>query len=331
MTRTVANPLVACAVLISGALLAVPAAAHHSRAEFATGSEVVLQGTVTRFNWTNPHVYIYLTADDGGRKTEWEVEADAMPLLSRSGWTAKSLAPGDVIRVRAVPNRRPDGRRVLLLSVTTAAGTVLTPRRPADERRPVARATSLSGIWELPGGEDTGDFSKRWAAVPLTPKAAAAESAFRPADRPAAKCIAPPTPMIMAMPYLNAIEVRKDAVILRSEFFNVERTVYMDGRGHPPNGRSNQGHSIGRWDGEVLVVDTRLFEDHRAPIRGPNEGVPSGARRHVVERYQLSPDKTRLFIDFVVTDPDYLAAPFSGRLEWVYSPHLTMMPFPCLP
>ena len=313
-------------------LVAWPASAHHSRAEFNSGSEVVLRGVVTSFNWRNPHVYIHVTTQEAGAPVDWEVEADGIPLLSRSGWTSASLTPGEMVTVRAVPNRDPARRRVLLVSLATSAGVKLGARRAADEHRPLAYARDLSGTWELPGGDDTGDFSKRWGAVPITPKAAAAKAQFRPADRPAATCIAPPTPMIMAMPYLNEVQLRKDVVLLRSEFFNVERTVYMDGRGHPANGpRTNQGHSIGRWEGGVLVVDTTLFADHRAPIRGPQEGVPSGARRHVVERYRLSDDRTRIWIDFVVEDPEYLSAPFTGRLEWIYSPHLKMMPFECEP
>ena len=119
---------------------------------------------------------------------------------------------------------------------------------------------------------------------------------------------------------------------MRSEFFNSERMIHMDGRAHPENGeRTNQGHSIGRWEGEVLVVDTRLFADHRAPIRGPNEGVPSGAQRHVVERFHLSEDRTRLIVDFVVEDPEYLGEPFSGSLELYHAPELEMLGFNCDP
>ena len=136
--------------------------------------------------------------------------------------------------------------------------------------------------------------------------------------------------MLMGMPYLNEIELREDTVVLRSEFLNAERTVFMDGRRHPENGqRTNQGHSIGWWEDDVLVVDTTLFEDHRAPIRGPNEGVPSGAQRHVVERYTLSEDGTRVLIEFSVEDPEYLAEPFTGTLEWVYAPEFELSGFSC--
>jgi hypothetical protein len=106
----------------------------------------------------------------------------------------------------------------------------------------------------------------------------------------------------------------------------------MEGRGHPDNGvRTNQGHSIGRWEEGALVVDTVLFEDHRAPIRGPNEGVPSGAERHVVERYTLSEDGNRILIEFSVEDPEYLAEPFTGTLEWVYVSNFELSGFSCKP
>lgn len=109
----------------------------------------------------------------------------------------------------------------------------------------------------------------------------------------------------------------------------------MDGRGHP-NGseRSVQGHSIGRWEGDVLVVDTTNFAEHRAPIYGrPTrpEGVPSGLSKHVVERFRLSEDGTHIVIDFSVEDPEYLAEPFTGAVRWYYAPHFEYMGFDCDP
>lgn len=320
-------------VLIVAALMAGTAtsvSAHHSRAEFDSKAIAVLHGTVTQYVWANPHVYLYVQTQNADAKpTDWEVITDAIPILARSGWSADSFAPGDVVTVRVNPNRNPDKHHALLVAVEKD-GLVLQPREPAAPAS-AAHATSLAGVWELPdGGEDTGDFSKRWAAVALTDKGRAARDAFRPEDRPAAQCIAPPTPQLMAMPYLNQVELGTDKVILRNEFFNVERIVYMDGRGHPANGeRTIQGHSIGHWEGKTLVVDTTLFADHRAPIRGRNEGVPSGSQRHVVERYRLNDDGTRMLIDFVVEDPEYLAEPFTGTLQWVYRPELQMMGFDC--
>jgi hypothetical protein len=306
--------------------------AHHSRAGFNMNSIEVYQGTVAQVSWTNPHVYISVDLDD--EQGEWTFETDAIPILARSGWTADSIAPGDRVLVRGNPGTVPNERHALLASIETSGGTVLTPRSHFDRdqagRSARLPAESLAGVWELPFG-DLGDFLERWGSISLTAEGARAKAAFRPEDRPAGNCIGTPTPMLMAMPYMNEIEISEEVVRIRSEFLNSMRTIYLDGREHPANGdRTNQGHSIGRWEGDTLVVDTVSFEDHRAPIRGPNEGVPSGARKHVTERYTLSEDGTRVHIEFSVEDPDYLAEPFTGTLQWAHVTEFEPMSFDCV-
>ena len=92
--------------------------------------------------------------------------------------------------------------------------------------------------------------------------------------------------------------------------------------------RTVQGHSIGRWEADnVLVVDTALFADHRSTF--PGSGLPSGAEKRVLERYALSEDGTRIVIDFTLEDPEFLAEPFSGTLVWHHAPHLDFSPFAC--
>ena len=101
-------------------------------------------------------------------------------------------------------------------------------------------------------------------------------------------------------------ELSDDQVVIRYEFFNTERTVFMDDRDHPTNApRTIQGHSIGHWEDETLVIDTRLFADHRSPFLF--DGVPSGSGKHVIERYQLSEDGTYVTASYFVEDPEYLA------------------------
>lgn len=135
--------------------------------------------------------------------------------------------------------------------------------------------------------------------------------------------------MIVAVPqHLNEITIETDRVIIHNEFFNVRRTVWMDGREHPQNGeRTNQGHSIGRWEDGVLVVDTRLFEDSRSTL--PGSGLPSGAQKHVIERYELSEDGTGISIEIFLEDPEYLAEPFTHTLEWRSSGYLELLTFAC--
>ncbi len=96
-------------ILAIACALSAPVTAHHSALIFDRDLVVAFQGTVTRFNWTNPHVYIYVeTRDDTGELVEWELETDATPILIRSGWAADSLVPGDIVSANdnAVVNRR---------------------------------------------------------------------------------------------------------------------------------------------------------------------------------------------------------------------------------
>jgi hypothetical protein len=74
-------------------LIVLQAGAHHSTAPFDMTKSTTVHGVVTQFRWMNPHSYIYLEAD-GYR---WTLEAEALNLLRRYGWTKESLKPGDEI------------------------------------------------------------------------------------------------------------------------------------------------------------------------------------------------------------------------------------------
>ncbi len=321
-------------------IMASPVSAHHSASIFNRETVLAFQGTVSHFNWTNPHVYIYVeTRDEVAGLVEWEIETDATPILTRSGWTAESLPPGSQVVVRANPDRNGDRRHALLVSIEREDGVVLAARsdflRTEDDTDLLATAANLEGLWEL-SYRDYNSFYDVWAEVGLTPEAIVAQSAYDArTEAPAAQCIAHPTPTILVAPYVNEIVIQDDVVLIRSERFNIERTVYVDGRGHPENSEPlNQGHSIGWWEDDVLVVDTTLFSPNRSPIFGrpirPG-GIPSGPSKHVVEKFALSEDKTRIVIEFSQEDPEYLTEPFASRVEWYYSPHLEMLGFDCDP
>ena len=131
--------------------------------------------------------------------------------------------------------------------------------------------------------------------------------------------------------YPLEIQINEDdeTIMLRSEFFDEERTVYMDGRGHLDDSeRILSGHSIGRWNGDTLVVDTTNFADHRSPYQ---IGVPSGAQKHVVERYRLIEGGTRVLVEFVLEDPEFIAQPMIHTRELIYSPQMAVSQFNCDP
>jgi hypothetical protein len=82
---------------------------------------------------------------------------------------------------------------------------------------------------------------------------------------------------------------------------------------------SLQGHSIGRWDGSALVIDTVGFTPHR---EGAGFGIPSGPSKHLIERLALDPDRTTLTYEFTVEDPLSLTTPVTRSLQWAYRPDL---------
>ncbi len=79
-------------VVIAVLLAATSALAHHSNSAFDPDKVVVLTGTVTEWKWTNPHVWIFLSVDDGnGGKRQWEIEGRPPGVLVRAGWSKTTL------------------------------------------------------------------------------------------------------------------------------------------------------------------------------------------------------------------------------------------------
>jgi hypothetical protein len=85
-------------------LIALTASAHHSTAPFDMTKESTVHGIVTEFRWMNPHSYIYLESDGH----QWRLEAEALNLLRRNGWTKESLKPGDEITCMGARAKEPD-------------------------------------------------------------------------------------------------------------------------------------------------------------------------------------------------------------------------------
>ena len=321
-TATSLTAALAAAVVLAGASCAQ---AHHSSAVYDSDTVVTLSGTVTGYEWTNPHVYVFVEIDsDAGDVIEWALESESTPLLTRAGWSPTTLARGDRISARVQPNRNPATREARLLTLVAPDGTVLS-RRATDATAPSVAASGLAGVWDALRDYENFEFARG----ALTDRGTAALAAFDEARSPVQNCVAYSAPIATFLPYRSEIEIAEDRIFIRSEFFDMERVVFMDGRGHPKNGaRTPHGHSIGRWEDGVLVVDTTLFADN--PV-GNFRGLPSGPRKHVIERFDLSEDRTRIRVEFWNEDPEYLAEPWFGEIVWDYVPDGEFLPFTCNP
>jgi Family of unknown function (DUF6152) len=123
-------------LLAGAAMLSWPAAAHHSFAIYEKNKVLTLKGTVKTFQWTNPHVVVWLLVkpESGGEPEEWGIETTSPGVLTRSGWTRNSIKPGDEVTVEFAPLR--DGTHGGGLSSVTllATGEKLTASFSGGEK-----------------------------------------------------------------------------------------------------------------------------------------------------------------------------------------------------
>ena len=120
-------------LLAAGAavLVAVPALAHHSFAMFDQRRIMTLEGTVTEFQWTNPHAFIEMDAVTGGATQRWSIELNSPNNLKRQGWTRTALKRGDRVSLRMNPLR--DGSHGgLFLDVRLPDGRTLDSGLPKN-------------------------------------------------------------------------------------------------------------------------------------------------------------------------------------------------------
>jgi hypothetical protein len=97
MTKRVGLPRAILQIVAVAALgAAPPVLAHHSFTMFDMTKRITLAGTVTSFEWTNPHVYIEIDVpDESGAAKHWSIELGSPSILQQSGWKFSSLKKGD--------------------------------------------------------------------------------------------------------------------------------------------------------------------------------------------------------------------------------------------
>src|ERR1700729_3262999 len=111
------------AVLAAMICAATPVLAHHSFAMFEPTKTLTFKGTIKTFQWTNPHVIIWVLVqpEGGGPAQEWSLETTSPGVLTRAGWTRQSLKPGDRVSVVFSPLR--DGSHGGALNSATLVDT----------------------------------------------------------------------------------------------------------------------------------------------------------------------------------------------------------------
>jgi len=110
-----------------------PALAHHSFAMFDHSRTITIRGKVTSYQFTNPHCYLEVDVPEGGGIKHYSLEMTSPNMMSRSGWTSRTIRTGDVVTAVMAPLR--DGRKGgLLLEVVLPNGRHMLPGVPNAAR-----------------------------------------------------------------------------------------------------------------------------------------------------------------------------------------------------
>ena len=125
--------LVVLAAIAGLALLSSAALAHHGVAGYDMTKTVTLHGTVTKYDWSNPHVVLYLDAkNDAGEMQHWTIEFAAPVHMVRAGWSKTSMKTGDDIVIDTHPSK--NGAPVGITSTITFILKVVVNGQPLPGR-----------------------------------------------------------------------------------------------------------------------------------------------------------------------------------------------------
>jgi hypothetical protein len=203
------------------------------------------------------------------------------------------------------------------LALAGAHAAVAQSSPQGDTWESIAKLPDWSGIWEFTfgggprgGGEPpslTPEYAKRLADY------RAAQQRGDIQDTPAANCVPNGMPSIMTQPYPLEILFTPGKVTIVIEAYSQWRQIFTDGRKHPDDpDLTFNGHSIGHWEGDTLVVDTVGFTTDTTI---GFSGIRHSDKMHIVERIRLSGPDT-LEIETTITDAEALTKPATSKASY---------------
>lgn len=207
-------------------------------------------------------------------------------------------------------------RAALAFGLVTAALATMASAAPAAQAVP-----DISGVW-------LGRFTPRLAPdPPLLPAAAAIVQTRKPEDDPMGVCVPPGVPRVMSTAFPIEILQTPGRVTILLEYDHFVRRVYTDERPHPAELEPTwMGDSIGRWEGDTLVVET-VGIDERTWL--DERGLPHSDALKVTERFRKSPDGKSLSHEITLDDPKMYARPWTSSKTYIAKPDMRIMEFVC--
>jgi hypothetical protein len=306
--------------------------AHHgTNSQFDQSQSLEVSGVITELRFVNPHSYVYFdVTNESGGVEKWRCEMRAATVLKRSGWSEDMFKPGTRIYIEGAPARREahgcyverlrlddgefirrydqieDGENEVALEDRPATLPNGQPNISGDWAAPQRRLNDGETLRRAPGGFRGTDYMQSDAGR----EASAGHAPDR--DNPRFHC--QPVNIIADWVFdqhINRIVQLDKTITLTYGFMDIVRTIHLDMDEHPDDIKPTRvGHSIGRWEGNTLVVDTIGFLPGYLDGRF---GIKHSDQLHIVERFQLVPDQSLIIREYVGEDPLYLTESFSSQ------------------
>ena len=326
--------------ILLGVLLAATVtgvAAHHASSGLYDNQTIgEIEGEVSSIFWRNPHVRISITrAGENGQEEEWDIEFGSVNTLERIGVSRDLVQVGDRIAVSGSLGR--NGRQAMFAElITFPDGEQLVLQARGLERRYGITESAIRSARNV-DAELRADIFRVWipsdrpqtgagtTQYPLTDVGRALKAEWDPAADPALRCIPPGIPTAMDNPYPIEFRNQGDTITLLLEEWDGIRTIHMNDASSGEQAQPRMGHSVGRWDGDTLIVDTtdigwRYVDDL---------GTPQSEDAVIAERITLSPDGTSLAWEARITDPVNFTEPVVMEGVWIWVPGHEIKPFDC--
>ena len=316
---------------------------HDSVVHYDVKKEIVHKNvTVLEWRFSNPHATLVFEAPGAnGELVKWTSVSVNANRLARYGYTTDTFLPGDVVTVHGSPSRV--GRTDMMTArVIRSDGSVVSFKERAAGSSPPDPVVGsydderdFSGVWQKVRGPIPAEvlaklvppdafFWNRPALeqIPLT----ATGKAFLESWNPDVDMCKPTSPwMGQNTPFLHELEKRRGGRLhLRTEYFDQERTIWLDGRAHPPltiAPRSYQGHSSGHWEGVVLVVETVNMLANQMT----RNGVYHSEQAVLKERLYREGDVLTWLR--VIEDPKYFSQAVASVLRFKRAPYPEVPPY----
>ena len=328
--------------VLAGALVAAPAAAHHSFApHFDSSKPVNISGVITEFEGRNPHSYVHIQAvDENGKTQEYVCESHGVTQLTRNGVTPQIMKVGTRIRVTGSLSRY-SPYMCFFDSVELADGRVLSVNGPRgagpSAAPPLPPRKDIFGTWMLapaPGRSTSGPQPMMALLTPAGEKAVAGYDPFK--DDPTFRCDPVAIRRVWGAPGTPLEIVREgNDIVLRHEWMDVKRVIHMNQKSVPKDARRGSlGYSIGRMEGDTLVIETAnysagVLNQYVEQPGQPTRGLLHSAALTSVERLHLDAARQRLVLEVDMTDPEFFKQPFPRATNEYAPSSLKIEPFNC--